>query len=172
MTKAAATLNVAQPALGLQIRQLEEFLGTILLERHSRGVSVTPAGQLLYDRAVRILALFERAEADVRALSGTHQEVLRLGVTHSTMRLVGSELLVAARRDIPDVLFSVVEEPSPNLMRELENGGIDLALTYEVSSASAIERAPLLVEELVFVARADKVILRETISLREALDHE
>src|SRR5690606_13813637 len=87
MTKAESALNVAQPALGLQIRQLEDMLGTPLLERHSRGVEMTAAGQLLYERALEILSLFEKAEADVRALKGTRQETLRLGITHSNMRL-------------------------------------------------------------------------------------
>jgi LysR family nitrogen assimilation transcriptional regulator len=170
MTKAAAALNVAQPALGLQIRQLEDGLGTPLLERHSRGVEMTPAGQLLYDRAIEILSLFEKAEADVRALKGSRQETLRLGITHSNMRLLGTELLVAARRDIPNVLLSVIEEPSTILRRELENGDIDMAFCYDISPS--LECTPLLVEELVFVARADKFEARETITLEEALQYE
>src|SRR6185369_236810 len=62
ITRAAEQLYVAQPALGMQIRQLEESLGVELLERHSRGVSPTRAGQALYERACEILRLVHEAE--------------------------------------------------------------------------------------------------------------
>jgi LysR family nitrogen assimilation transcriptional regulator len=54
MTRAAEQLHVAQTALGMQIRQLEEGLGVALLIRHSRGVEPTKAGRLLHARAVSI----------------------------------------------------------------------------------------------------------------------
>ena len=53
MTRAAEQLHVAQTALGMQIRQLEEDLGVALLVRHSRGVEPTKAGALLLARAHR-----------------------------------------------------------------------------------------------------------------------
>jgi len=172
MTRAAAMLNVAQPALGLQIRQLEDLLGTELLERHSRGVSVTPAGQLLYEHAIKILAMFETAESQVRALVNSGRENVRLGITHSIMRLAGSELIVAARRDLPDVLLSLVEEPSTILVKELEAGDIDLALTYETAESGTLSFTPVQVEELLFVTRIDRAPEANALSLADALAHE
>ena len=52
MTRAAEQLHVAQTALGMQIRQIEEDLGVALLVRHSRGVEPTKAGSLLHARAL------------------------------------------------------------------------------------------------------------------------
>lgn len=172
MTKAASLLNVAQPALGLQIRQLEELLGTELLVRHSRGVTVTPGGQLLYEHAIKILAMFENAEAQVKALSGSGRETIRLGITHSIMRLVGSELILAARRDLPKVLLSLIEEPSTVLIKELEAGDIDLALTYDFIDTAQIAFTPLQVEELLLVTRADRAPDKPVLDLSEALAFE
>ncbi|MGE0315145.1 MAG: LysR family transcriptional regulator [Lautropia sp.] len=67
MTRAAEQLFVAQPALGMQIRQLEEDVGVALLDRHSRGVTPTRAGALLLERARAILALVEQARSEVSA---------------------------------------------------------------------------------------------------------
>lgn len=171
-------LHVAQPALGLQIRQLEEGLGTPLLERHSRGVTVTPAGKLLYDRACKILQLIEEAETDVAALGRETRETLSLGVTPSIMRLVGSEILVAAERDIPGVFLSLVEEPSFVLAAGIERGEIDLALTFEGDDRPGLRCKPLLVEELLLVTRpelapaAEAVPFRDAVAMKLVLVHE
>src|SRR2546423_13420569 len=67
LSRAAAELHVAQPALSRQIRDLERQLGVDLLERHPKGVTPTPAGEALIHGAPRILAnttiALERAEA-------------------------------------------------------------------------------------------------------------
>ena len=67
MTRAADRLHVAQTALGMQIRQLEEGLGVALLVRHSRGVEPTKAGSLLHARAMTILKSVEDACNEVSA---------------------------------------------------------------------------------------------------------
>lgn len=155
MTKAARLLNVAQPALGLQIKQLEESLGTTLLERHSRGVTATPAGRLLYERALSILRLMDEAHHEVMAFAENRRETLTLGLTPSIVSLLGTELLVAARRELPEVLVSLVEEPSFVLTGGLERGEIDLALTFELTENPLIERRLVLTEELLLVMRPD-----------------
>ena len=69
-SRAAEVLHVAQPALGLQIRKLEDELHTQLLVRHSRGVEPTPAGNLLRERALTILAEMEETKQALRDFSG------------------------------------------------------------------------------------------------------
>ncbi|MGO4287365.1 LysR family transcriptional regulator, partial [Bosea sp. TAB14] len=108
MTKAAEQLNVAQPALGLQIRQLEQDLQTELLLRHSRGVVLTQAGELLLERARRILQEVEDAKRDVRALAGNDQEMLTMGLTPSIMLQIGPDLLIDAKNGMPSVSLSLV----------------------------------------------------------------
>ena len=68
MTAAAALLKIAQPALGVQIRQLETGLGVDLRVRHSRGVTPTPAGSLLAGRARKIVADVNAVKHELKAL--------------------------------------------------------------------------------------------------------
>src|SRR2546429_9267161 len=74
LSRAAAQLHVAQPALSRQIRDLERELGVELLERHPKGVTPTPAGDALIHGAPRILAntavALERAEATAAGRRG------------------------------------------------------------------------------------------------------
>ncbi|QKV19677.1 LysR family transcriptional regulator [Oricola thermophila] len=172
MTKAAALLHVAQPALGIQIRQLEELLGTPLFERHSRGVSVTPAGQRLYERACVILQLMEEAETELRAFGENRQEMLTFGVTPSIMRLVGTEIITAVRRDLPDVYLSLIEETSHVLEGSLQRGEIDLALTYELPANTPIANTPMLVEELLLVTHPRMAPAAPAVSFADLLGME
>src|SRR5690349_14508462 len=97
ISRAAEQLFVAQPALGLQIRQLEQHLGVALLERHSRGVSVTHAGKLLYERACEILRSIEDTERAVVAAGRLESERIVLGLTTGVMSVLGRDIVVAAR---------------------------------------------------------------------------
>jgi LysR family nitrogen assimilation transcriptional regulator len=170
MTRAADQLNVAQPALGLQIRQLEEDLGSALLIRHSRGVEPTPAGLTLFERAQKILALVEETRADMLALRGTVSETVRLGITPSIMSLIGYDLLVEARRDLRQVFLSVTEELGYALLDAMKRGELDLALVYEVEDESWLSARPIFEEELLFVtARAD--VAPGPITFADALGH-
>ena len=66
-TAAAEMLHVSQPALGMQIRKLEDELGTKLLHRHSRGIAPTEAGRLIAHHAEAMIAHAARARQEVRA---------------------------------------------------------------------------------------------------------
>nr|WP_281406257.1 LysR family transcriptional regulator [Aquamicrobium sp. LC103] len=157
ITKAAETLLVAQPALGLQIRQLEEELGVPLLIRHSRGVSPTEAGQRLYVRALEILELVERTRSEV-ALSGRgERETIVLGLTNGTTALIGTQLIRDADAALPNIQLSLVEEMSSVLVDALDRGEVDIALAYDAPEKPGLLRIPLIEEEVVFVhAATDK----------------
>jgi LysR family nitrogen assimilation transcriptional regulator len=152
ITRAAEQLHVAQPALGLQIRQLEEELGVRLLSRHSRGVSPTRAGRLLYERACDVLRLLEETGREVTALGRHEREGIVLGLTNGFANIVGRDLVLQARRDLPGVELSLVEERSVILVDALERHEIDIALAYEVHERPGLLRIPLLEEETLFVA--------------------
>jgi LysR family transcriptional regulator, nitrogen assimilation regulatory protein len=151
MTRAADQLNVAQPALGLQIRQLEEHLGSTLLVRHSRGVEPTAAGRMLFERARKILQLVDETRAEMLALRGVASETLRLGVTPSIMNLIGYDLMVEAREDLPQVFISLTEELGYVLIDAMKRGELDLALAYEVEDEPTLNARPIFEEELLFV---------------------
>jgi len=151
MTRAAESLFLAQPALGMQIRQLEEDLGVALLVRHSRGVEPTPAGALLYDRALTILKLVEDTRTEVSASDREGSESIRLGLTPMLMLVLGHELVVDVRDRIPQVFLSLVEEQSHVLVDALSRGEIDLALAYDAPDLPQLARTALLQEDLVLV---------------------
>lgn len=162
-------MNVAQPALGLQIRQLEQDLGVDLLVRHSRGVLPTEAGALLHERALSILRQIEATRQDVRTLGQTTRETLILGLSPSLMLQLGPDLLLDARAQMPNVFLSLVEELSFILVETLERGEIDIIFAYEVAERVGLERRPILEEELLFVTAPSQATGTGPISFAEAL---
>jgi LysR family nitrogen assimilation transcriptional regulator len=170
MTRAAADLLVAQPALGMQVRQLEESVGVPLLLRHSRGVEATPAGQLLYTRAQAILQLVEDTRRDVAALDPhAAATMIRLGMTPSLMLALGPEISVRTREQLPQVFLSVAEEMSHVLVELLARDALDLALAYEAPDVPHLTRVPLQQEDLVLVTLPGPMA-GKPITLAEALE--
>lgn len=154
MTRAAEQLHVAQTALSMQIRQLEEYLGVALLTRHSRGVSPTKAGELLHARAREILALVERTETEIASADRETSEAIRLGTTPALMPFVGPELAVYVRERLPQVMLGLVEQMSHVLIEQITRGELDCILCYDVPDSLAVSRLALLRDDLVLVTQA------------------
>lgn len=149
--RAAERLHMAQPALSLLIRQLEEHLGARLLDRTTRRVDLTPAGQELLDRGRRVLHDLELLEADVRREGDSSAGVLRLGFAGAAAYDVVPELARAVREGLPGVTLSLRGElPSPALESGLRDGSLDAALLHPPVASPGIRhrvvgREPLVV---------------------------
>lgn len=149
--RAAERLHMAQPALSLLIRQLEENLGARLLDRTTRRVDLTPAGQELLDRGRRVLHDLELLEADVRREGDSSAGVLRLGFAGAAAYDVVPELARAVREGLPGVTLSLRGElPSPALESGLRDGILDAALLHPPVASPGIRhrvvgREPLVV---------------------------
>lgn len=172
ITGAAELLNVAQPALGVQIKQLESELGVDLLVRHSRGVLPTEAGRLLVERARRILAEVEATQIELKALKSGLSDHVVLGIPPSLMMLLGPELLIEARDAMVGVSLSLVEERSVVLLDAMDREQINVSFAWNVSDRPDLERIALLEEDLLLVTAPENAPRGETVSLAEALGHD
>lgn len=172
MTAAAETLNVAQPALGFQIRQLEAELGVELLTRHSRGAAPTTAGELLYSHAQQILDGVAKAAKEVGALKAGKRMHLRLGISRTMSRILGADLLSDRQRTMPDVTVNVLEERMPVLLQALEEGRIDVAFLNNVGEWAGLERKAVVEEDLLFVTASPQAGQQDSIEFADVLQHE
>jgi LysR family nitrogen assimilation transcriptional regulator len=152
MTRAAATLNVAQTALSAQIRQLEDDLGVPVLRRHSRGIEPTEAGKLLHARGLAILKLVEEARRDAIHVGSASAERVRFGITPALMLVIGADLIERVSIDCPEVSLGLIEAMSHVLLPDLVSGALDYALCYDLPDHPQLERMAFLQEDLVFVS--------------------
>ncbi len=150
LTAAARVLGLSQPAVTVQIAALERRLGAVLLERRSRGVRLTPAGEAVLERGRRILDEVDSIEGSLAAgpLSGT----LRLGSTDVAVIHRLPPVLRRFRTRHPGVELEVVIEGSHSLAASLRAREIELALvTLPLPDPPGPVR-PLYRDRLCFVA--------------------
>src|SRR5688572_19913174 len=92
ITRAAADLNIAQPALGLQMRSLEAEFGAELIVRGPRGVRPTPAGDIVLAWAQDVLQSREGVRHKVREVAASAPSVLKLGLTPGVAAAISDRL--------------------------------------------------------------------------------
>ena len=139
--KAAEACSVTQPALSMQIRDLEKDLGVDLVERRPGEVILTETGAEVARRAERVLAgardLADFARHSGRPLTGR----LRLGVIPTLAPYVLPQILPALQRRFPELRVELRETQTRNLMDELARGALDavlLALPVEESDIETL----------------------------------
>jgi LysR family transcriptional activator of glutamate synthase operon len=150
-TRAAEREHVAQPALSQQIRRLEEEVGLALVERTTRHVALTDAGEVLVVRARHVLAELEAAGTELQALRGMDTGHVTIGSMH-TMGPIDLSLPLALFHDLhPGVGLTVREQSSEEMAEMLRIDELDLAFlsVTERVEAHGLGLHQLVSEELV-----------------------
>jgi DNA-binding transcriptional LysR family regulator len=129
-TKAALLLNIAQPALSHQIKQLEEELGTRLVERTNRRVRLTSAGELFLARAVRILEQVDQAVLETTRVGQGEAGNLIIGVVSTAVCSVLPELLRRLQREAPRICVDIREMEPAEQVEALRRESIDIGLLF------------------------------------------
>lgn len=148
---AARHLSLTQPAVSLQLRQLETRFGVRLVERVGRRVTPTPAGVALLAHAGRIEAA---VEAMAEHATGTLGRV-RLGTGATACIYLLPPVLRALRRRLPSLEIVVSTGNAAGILRLLEENALDLGLVTLPAPGRAFAVTPLMEDEFVAVAPAE-----------------
>jgi LysR family transcriptional activator of glutamate synthase operon len=126
-TRAAAREHVAQPALSQQIARLERTVGTRLVDRSARHSSLTQAGEILVERARRVIAEVDAAHADLADLAGLQRGRVAIGAMQTMGPVDLPGILADFHRRYPEVELVVREEISDVLAGLVRADQLDLA---------------------------------------------
>ena len=147
-SRAAEKCHVAQPSLSQQILKLEDELGEKLLERLKSRATLTPAGELLLERAEHILEEVEEAGRQVRDVCGLVRGRVSLGALPTIAPYFLPKMIQSFGVKHPDIEMLVHEETTSHLVQLVEAGELDLALVSTPAAGSRLEKEELFSEEL------------------------
>ena len=161
-TRAAEREHIAQPALSQQIRRLEDEVGLALVERTTRRVSMTQAGNTLVARARRILSELDAASAELQGLRGIQAGHVSVGAMHTMGPIDVSLALAIFHERHPGVELSVREQSSEELAEMLRDDVLDLAFlsVTERIESHGLGLQQLYAEELVVILPPDHPLRR------------
>ena len=140
--RAAEACSISQPALSMQIKDLEEALGDVLIERTARHVTLTKLGEEAAGRVRDILRSIDELEDFVRASRDRLVGRLRIGMIPTIAPYLLPTLIGNLGRTHPDLDIHVRETVTPKLIHELAEGRLDTAIVaLPVSEPSLVEVA-------------------------------
>ena len=148
ITKAAALLNIVQPAVSRQIHLLEDELGVELFERSRHGMHLTNEGKILEEYARRALKEIETAKIELTSSDGALKGSVNIGILSSLSELLSVALMRIIKEKYPNVNLKITVGYSGHLKEWLENGEIDVALIYGSTSSKFLDMQSMVQEQL------------------------
>lgn len=150
-TRAAVQLNLTQPTLSQQIKQLEQALGTVLFDRVGRSVRLTAAGRVFRQHAERALREISSASAALGELEGLVHGTLAIGVFQSFNSSLLPPILATFSARYPGIHVTVRQLPTREMEERLVKGELDLGIAYLRPVSAKIETEKLFNEPMTLV---------------------
>ena len=126
LTRASELLFISQPAITMNIKQLEETIGGKLFERKNKGVELTTLGQLLYNRVSPLVNQLDSLENLALLQNKMKLGYLRLGSNSSNCNTRISQYLITFAKQYPDVEIDMVRDNQKDLLEKLKKGELDI----------------------------------------------
>ena len=172
-TRASEQLHIAQPALSMSIRKLEEQLQLTLFHRHDKRITLTDEGRRLLAHARRIVQATDDALIEMQELKGLEKGEVRVGIPGMLGSFYFPPILMAFRERYPNLRLEVIEGGVWELQQLLEKGDIDLAVVAEAFLRPQLEAEVFLHEQMkVILAEDHPLASKSSISYDEFFSQE
>jgi DNA-binding transcriptional LysR family regulator len=167
-TRAAEELNVTQPAVTMQVKNLEKSLNLKMIQQVGKRMQLNEAGELLYQYAEKIFDLISDADEKMRDFKKLMRGTLQIGTTKHYARYIMPYLLSEFQNRYPRVKVILDEGNSENMARSVLDMKNELALISEINLDQKIKSIFFSMVEFVLVASSEhRFSQRKSISLRE-----
>ncbi|MDO6563020.1 LysR family transcriptional regulator [Amphritea sp. 1_MG-2023] len=172
-TRAAKQLHLAQSAVSMSIKRLEEQLNLTLFHRTERRITLTDEGERLLLHADKILQAVTDAELEMQELTGLSRGQVRVGIPSMLGSYYLPEFLMGFRHSYPDIQLSVVEGGTSHIRQQIEQGELDIGIVVDDGKPDELEKIHLLQEEILVCVSADHPLAQQaSVSYTEFLDEE
>lgn len=167
-SQAAEHLHIAQSAVSVAIRKLEDELGLLLIDRRERQIRLTVEGERLYRHAGIILRQLSEAQQDMAALSNLSSGLVSFSTTAMTGSYFFPPLIRRFKQQYPDIDFRIITEGTESVLNRIDNGDIDMGVVNSQGVNQTHESLKLCDEPIVVcVAEHHPLAKKATISEAE-----
>ncbi len=153
-TRAAEELHLSQPAVSMQVRQLEDQVGLPLFERIGKGIGLTEAGREIYHYSRSINRALAEMEDVVQSLKGVSRGRLSVAVA-STINYFAPRLLAEFHRRYPGIHLTLDVTNRERIVRQLESNQVDMVLMGTPPGDVDVAAEPFMANPLVVIAPPD-----------------
>ncbi len=150
-TRAAEQLHIAQPALSVAIKKLEQQLDLPLFHRNERKVTLTHEGEVLLEHARLILQQISDANIAMAELKGFEKGEVKLGVPSMLGSYFFPEILMAFKRKYPNLKLTIIEAGTQSIRQMLLDGELDLGVIHNEDVPQRLETEHLVTSQMVAV---------------------
>jgi len=160
--RAAQRVFRTQSAVSMALLKLEGEIGAPLFDRSNRGAYIlTATGELLYASAKRLLGLRDDALAEIRELHSLEQGRVRIGANESAGVYLLPRLIESFRKKHPKVRIDVTRQNSMQLIHDIREHVVDLALISFSPDEKDVEALPIMNDELILVASPEHALAKK-----------
>ncbi len=170
-SKASKAMYLTQPAVSLQIRSLEEQLGTKLFTRSNKAVSLTETGEILYKHAKKILSVYTAIEKEINEATGLVKGKLFIGASTTLATYYLPNIIVDYKKRYPDILIDFARGNTQNIIDSLLKTKIDMGLVEGEINDQRLKVEKMDSDELLLIVNSKHPWAeRSDISIREIID--
>lgn len=144
ISRAAKELYISQPAISKAIGKLEESLGTRLFLRNSRGVQLTPEGNVLFQHVAAAFDSLSRGEKELKRIHDFHIGQLKIGVSNTLCKYVLLPYLKSFVEKYPHVNITIESQSTAHTLEILEARKIDIGLVAEPRARRGLNFTPVM----------------------------
>ena len=144
ISRAAKELYISQPAISKAIGKLEESLGTRLFLRNSRGVQLTPEGNVLFQHVAAAFDCLSRGEKELKRIHDFHIGQLKIGVSNTLCKYVLLPYLKSFVEKYPHVNITIESQSTAHTLEMLEARKIDIGLVAEPRARRGLNFTPVM----------------------------
>ncbi|HMQ95552.1 MAG TPA: LysR family transcriptional regulator [Amaricoccus sp.] len=164
---ASREVNLAQPALSKHMRALEDELGVALFERSVRGVTLTKAGERLYERGTSVLRRIDQIRHEVVETGESPVGEVCIAIAASMAPVLAGYLFWRARAVYPDIDLRIRDAYTVMSRNLVRTGAVDVALVPNVAALENVRSLPLISQKFYLVGRSFPGGMGPTVELRD-----
>ena len=170
--KAAEKCFVSQPALSMQIKKLEKYLGVQLLERNNKTVLLTEIGAALAERARHILNQADEMRELAKSAKDPYSGELKLGIIPTLAPYLLPHIIPLFSNTFPKLSIYLIEKQTTQLIEKLQHGKVHAIILASSLTGSGLEQINLFEEEFLLAMPSHHALAqRKTIKQKDVLNH-